>query len=1092
MSGWSVHVHVDRAANLRARTVVLEPGGATHAYALVSYASCAVGAARAYETRARASDEGGHVVWQEALACSVELQAAAASRRAWPAGDAHALLDLPLRLRVHAAPARAAAPDDGASGTTATEGAQGTWLARPLCASRRLLEEGASSRRPLCEPRRPWDDGAPSYVSRAVRQFELVGECWLMLDRRALGVPCWIGLLTPRAGLERAAHAGALAHARVAPRDACVAAATAGKGEHTRDALPAHAHVDGRELRGELLVRAWLVPTSPPAPLRPAGIVTAPHGAPAAPPRLSHPRAKPVVGMPGVADGASSCASGTSSCADTRAAPRDGHGGADSAAGVQTTSKRRGTASGSAADGARAFAKDGARDGGARRDAAAVAAAAVNGCDAHVWDGGGSCVRDGGGSCVRDGGGSCLRSSAASGLSTNDSTPASAWDGGAEGANGARSSTAEAERYDAYGFPRSGFSSAAPPPHATPRGHGATWPPSAGRALGMQPAVRTGALDALDYEHARATAHRLHLRWERQSAAWFDTLTSVPRAPADAVLPTGVAPAKSVAGVAPRGRGAQEEWARLVAVGIPLELRQRVWADFSGASELRARADACARLCARAGTYAQLVARLGEVGSEHVQQIEIDLPRTFPEHRAFGHADAHAPLRRVLCAFALRDPARGYTQSLNFVAAFALLFSDEESAFWLLCAIAERLLPCHYTHGMLGVQLDNALFDALARAQPRLAGAVARLDALDAELALVSTPWFMGLFTTALPAECALRVWDLAFFHGADALMAVALAILSARADALQRCTQLEAAYAALKDLDDIGADVDAFIALVVSHLRAIRAHGGAPLAKLRAAHLRSVRLQHRRLELARLAHDLAREHGAPVGALLRTVDALPDDAFGGLALGDGDGDCDGDGDRDGALISHTWVALASRLLSPCWRDGRLARRLCEALAQRAHAQPRLLDALRAALAPAPDERLRLVFRAYASARAVSAHTCAAAAPAANAVVNAPASGTGRDARVLCERDVASLVADAAALVCTAPRGDKTAGATDAAESAEHERTGGAYAQLALGIADGSDAARRGGESVELTALDFDGFARFVQRQPHLLELLLA
>lgn len=46
-------------------------------------------------------------------------------------------------------------------------------------------------------------------------------------------------------------------------------------------------------------------------------------------------------------------------------------------------------------------------------------------------------------------------------------------------------------------------------------------------------------------------------------------------------------------------------------------------------------------------------------------------------------------LRRVLRAFCWRNPALGYTQSLNFVAATLLIFMPEEEAFWTLVTIVE-------------------------------------------------------------------------------------------------------------------------------------------------------------------------------------------------------------------------------------------------------------------------------------------------------------------------------------------------------------------------------------------------------------------
>ncbi len=50
----------------------------------------------------------------------------------------------------------------------------------------------------------------------------------------------------------------------------------------------------------------------------------------------------------------------------------------------------------------------------------------------------------------------------------------------------------------------------------------------------------------------------------------------------------------------------------------------------------------------------------------------------------------------------------GYCQGLNRLAAIALLFLDEEDAFWCLVAIVHKLLPQdYYSHTLLGSQTDQ-------------------------------------------------------------------------------------------------------------------------------------------------------------------------------------------------------------------------------------------------------------------------------------------------------------------------------------------------------------------------------------------------
>ena len=66
-------------------------------------------------------------------------------------------------------------------------------------------------------------------------------------------------------------------------------------------------------------------------------------------------------------------------------------------------------------------------------------------------------------------------------------------------------------------------------------------------------------------------------------------------------------------------------------------------------------------------------------------------------------------LRRVLVGFSWYDQQVGYCKGLNRLAAIALLFLDEEDAFWCLICIVHYLLPPdYYSRTLLGSQTDQA------------------------------------------------------------------------------------------------------------------------------------------------------------------------------------------------------------------------------------------------------------------------------------------------------------------------------------------------------------------------------------------------
>lgn len=114
------------------------------------------------------------------------------------------------------------------------------------------------------------------------------------------------------------------------------------------------------------------------------------------------------------------------------------------------------------------------------------------------------------------------------------------------------------------------------------------------------------------------------------------------------------------------------------------------------------------------------------------KQIELDLLRTLPNNKHYSSPSAHGiqKLRNVLMAFSWRNPDIGYCQGLNRycrtpvtcllrqvslrlrvrrvfrLAAIALLYLDQDDAFWSLIAIVEVFMPRdYYTKTLLGSQV---------------------------------------------------------------------------------------------------------------------------------------------------------------------------------------------------------------------------------------------------------------------------------------------------------------------------------------------------------------------------------------------------
>ncbi|CAA3019644.1 Hypothetical predicted protein [Olea europaea subsp. europaea] len=208
---------------------------------------------------------------------------------------------------------------------------------------------------------------------------------------------------------------------------------------------------------------------------------------------------------------------------------------------------------------------------------------------------------------------------------------------------------------------------------------------------------------------------------------------------------------------------------KLIRKGIPPSLRPKVWFALSGAAKKKSTVPE--------SYYNDLTGAVEDKVTPATKQIDHDLPRTFPGHPWLDTREGHAALRRVLVGYSFRDSDVGYCQGLNYVAALLLLvMKTEEDAFWMLAVLLEDVLvnDC-YTNNLSGCHVEQRVFkDQLTKKCPRIA---AHLEAMEFDVSLVCTEWFLCLFSKSLPSETTLRVWDVLFYEGAKVLFNVALAI---------------------------------------------------------------------------------------------------------------------------------------------------------------------------------------------------------------------------------------------------------------------------------------------------------------------------
>ncbi|GAA6093026.1 TBC1 domain family member 2A [Tachysurus ichikawai] len=225
-------------------------------------------------------------------------------------------------------------------------------------------------------------------------------------------------------------------------------------------------------------------------------------------------------------------------------------------------------------------------------------------------------------------------------------------------------------------------------------------------------------------------------------------------------------------GRSPDDLSSSEELKNLVRAGVPRQYRPSVWRWM-----VRVRTQTLRQ--SHPDLFQQLCEKSHATPHPAARQIQLDLHRTLTTNQSFSSPSSPMlqQLQRVLLAFSWQNPAVGYCQGLNRLAAIALLvLQSEEEAFWCLVAIVQFLMPQdYYTKTLLGSQADQRVFkDFMAEKLPRL---VTHLEEYSVDVSLVTFNWFLVMFVESLPSDILLKVWDAFLYEGTKVLFRYALAI---------------------------------------------------------------------------------------------------------------------------------------------------------------------------------------------------------------------------------------------------------------------------------------------------------------------------
>eukprot|EP00118_Oscarella_pearsei_P017856 m.179668 g.179668 ORF g.179668 m.179668 type:complete len:936 (+) comp39227_c0_seq9:595-3402(+) len=292
------------------------------------------------------------------------------------------------------------------------------------------------------------------------------------------------------------------------------------------------------------------------------------------------------------------------------------------------------------------------------------------------------------------------------------------------------------------------------------------------------------------------------------------------------------------------------ELKQLIRAGIPHEHRNEVWLLCIHALTQDQRAEK------GKGYYRKLLEwKNTSVTDVFYKQIELDLLRTMPNNKYYDSPDAAgiAKLRNVLRAYSCHNPTVGYCQGINRLVAVALLYMDEEDAFWCLTAIIDALLPRdYYNQTLLASQVEQRVFrEIFGEKLPRLNS---HFEAYNIDLSLITFNWFLTIFVDNTPMETTLRIWDSFLYEGTKVLFRYALAIFKLNEDSLLSLTNPAALFNATRNLTLQALDLKrlahiAFVEMNPFPMRNIRSKRTTYLTvvKTELAELENLRSRHQR-----------------------------------------------------------------------------------------------------------------------------------------------------------------------------------------------------------------------------------------------------
>ena len=198
------------------------------------------------------------------------------------------------------------------------------------------------------------------------------------------------------------------------------------------------------------------------------------------------------------------------------------------------------------------------------------------------------------------------------------------------------------------------------------------------------------------------------------------------------------------------------------------------------------------------GDIAKLIKNLiNEEGNKKtMSEIHKDVSRTLPNHVYFQDQYLHGQndLFCVLKCLSILVPEVGYVQGMGYIGAILLMYLDKEDTLQIMLRLLNSKpynMKAFYLPDMPGLKKSFYVFLSLfKRFMPKL-----NQHMLDSGYMphLYATQWFMTLFSTNIPIELTLRIWDIFLIQGSKIIYRIPLAFLKINEKQLLASEDVEA-----------------------------------------------------------------------------------------------------------------------------------------------------------------------------------------------------------------------------------------------------------------------------------------------------------